>query len=163
LVLGAAAAAAVLVVIGVPVAAGADGGNRLLASGTVSEAVAGGDWLIQFRIHARGNGQSSEIAVHTPDEDFSYDTSLCRGSFTDPVHGGTTVYGVGETIEYVGNGAFKSDYYGYAVNEGGPFGADFSWVVPVANLAEAQTRCANPASMAPPFSVNGGSNVLFKV
>lgn len=159
--LTAAAAIALLVIVGAPVAAGANG-NRLLAKGTATEIVGGSpNWHIQFKIHARSNGRSSTVSVQQPNARFSYIGSVCSGSYTTVA--GTTVYVVGKQTSYAGNGDFNAPYYGYSIHKGGPLGADFSWVSAFNSLASAQSACANPAvSLPTPFSLSA-ANVMFKV
>jgi hypothetical protein len=135
-----------------PAAATASQGNRLLAKGTVSEVVPGGDWQVQFAIHARGNGQSSFVTVQNPAQtfgfqSFSFDGTLCAGTYTDPTLGGTTVYVVGAQTSYTGAGGRNLPYYGFKVHEGGPLGADSAWVdVYFTSLSVALDGCASPAS-----------------
>jgi hypothetical protein len=159
--LAAAGAAAVLLAVAVPVAAGADGNNRLVAAGTATERVAAGvQWQIQFRIHARNNGKSSRVSVQTPTARFSYVGSVCSGAYTTAA--GTTVYVVGRQTSYSGTG-FQAPLYGYSIHKGGPLGADFSWVSSFASQAAAQTACANPAaSLTTPFALDAAA-VRFKV
>src|SRR5215208_198689 len=159
-VLVAAGAVGIIVIVGVPVAAGATG-NRLLARGTATEVVGGAaNWHIQFRIHARSNGQSSSVRVQQPNATFSYNGSVCSGSYTTAA--GTTVYVVGKQTSFAGTG-FGAPYHGYSIHKGGPMGADFSWVSSFASLAAAQAACANPAvSLPTPFALDAAS-VRFKV
>lgn len=134
--------------LSIPAAARADDGNRLLARGAVTETVSGGNWNIIFDIHARGNGHSSHVMVANPSETFSFDGTLCAGTYTDPRLGGTTVYVVGQQTSYTGPGGADNDpYYAFKVHKGGPLGADYSWVdVPITSLAAAQAVCGNPAT-----------------
>ena len=144
----AAAAAAAALSLTVPAAASADEGNRLLARGAVTEGVSGGNWNIVFDIHKRGDGHSTHVMVQNPSETFSFDGTLCAGTYTDPRLGGTTVYVVGQQTSYSGPGGADNDpYYAFKVHKGGPLGADYSWVdVPITSLAAAQGVCANPAA-----------------
>ena len=159
-VLVAAGAVGLIINVGVPVAAGATG-NRLLAKGTATEIVGGAaNWHIQFRIHARSNGQSSSVRVQQPNATFSYNGSVCSGSYTTAA--GTVVYVVGKQTSYAGSN-FNAPYYGFSIQKGGPFGANFSWVSSLASLTAAQTACSNPAvSLPTPFALSA-ADVMFKV
>jgi hypothetical protein len=158
--LAAASTIGLVAIAAVPVAAGANG-NRLLASGTATEIVGGvPNWHIQFKIHARSNGQSSRVHVQVPNATFSYGGSVCSGSYTTAA--GTTVYVVGKQTSHTGTGN-DSPYYGYSIRKGGPLGASFSWVSAFASLAAAQAACATPATSLPtPFALSA-ANVKFKV
>jgi hypothetical protein len=153
-----AGAVALLAIVGVPFAVGADP----LAAGTVYEKVPpGADWKIVFAINSHGSSQSA-ISVVAPGESFSFTPSSCSGTFTDPKLGGTTVYGVGPVTpgSYVGSSSFKVSYYGYSIHKGAG-GADFSdvwglgpyWFI----------YCAIPSLMSPPYAVDAGSTVTFGV
>ena len=144
-------------------AATAASGNQLLAKGTVTESVSPSDWTISFNIHARGDGLSSEVDVTpgTGAPTTSLDGSVYSGSYTDP-SGGTDVYVIGAVFS--GPVLFGA-YQAYVVHEGGPYGADRSWVLPTVlpDLASAQALCGTISSISPIFAVDGSKNVLFKV
>ena len=160
-----AGAVALLAVVAVPFAAGANP----LASGTVNEKVPPGtDWTITgtnaqpFVINSKGSPQSP-ISVTAPGETFQFTPTSCSGSFTDPKLGGTTVYGVGPVVpgSYSGSSSFKVSYYGYAIHKG-PGGADFSDVWGLGSYWF--IYCAIPTLMAsPPYAVDAGSSVTFGV
>ena len=123
--------------------ASAADGPRLLAAGAVVEGVSGGNWHVQFAISSR----RSVVAVQNPIETFSFIGSLCDGTYTDPVLGGTTVYAVGRQTAYRGSGADNKPYHAFKVHEGGAHGADYSWVnVGLTSLSAAQSACASPAA-----------------
>lgn len=154
-------------------AASAANENQLLAKGTVTEIVPGGNWGIQFAIHAHGHGSSSNdrddssnATVRNSSETISFDGSLCSGMYTDPVLGGTTVYMVGQQDSYHGPGGVDNEpYYGFKVHKGGPLGADYSWVdVYFSSLSAAQSACATPAaSLSKGYFALASANVVFKV
>jgi hypothetical protein len=93
----------------------------------------------------------------------TFDGSVCSGPYTDPILGGTDVYAVGAVLS--GPQIFGDPYQVYVVHEGGPLGADVSWVVPanLTDLASAQALCASFPAITPAFVVDGAKNVLFKV
>ena len=157
--------AAVIMSFIIPTTAHAANGNQLLARGTVTEQVPGGNWNIEFGIHARGNGNSSSITVRNPNETFTFRGSLCAGTYTDPNFGGTTVFVVGPQTSYTGNGASNRPYYGFKVHKVAPNSADFAWVnINITSLSQAQSVCADPATAmsASSFPVIA-ANVLWKV
>src|SRR5215210_794645 len=156
----AAGAVGLIFIVGVPVAAGATG-NRLLAKGSATEIVGGAaNWHIQFKIHARSNGQSSSVTVQQPNATFSYNGSVCSGAYTTAA--GTTVYVVGKQTSFSGSN-FNTPYYGFSIRKGGPLGANFSWVSSFGSLAAAQAACSNPAvSLPTPFALSA-AKVMFKV
>lgn len=159
LVLPVACVAALLVAVG----AGAANGNQVLASGNVSEVVAGGDWSIQFQIHARGNGQSSLVSAQAPAYSFSFDGSSCSGSYTDPYFGGTDVFTVGKRLGYTGANGYDYPYYAYVIHEGGPLGANGSEIFAMRDASYLSLVCASPGSwLIPQFGLDAAS-VLFKV
>ena len=161
----------VLALAGVGVLAGlaafgaAAAGNGLLASGSVWEevGVAGdeGDWHVVFSIYSEDSGKEGRVTVQAegrtqpPVATWEFDTSVCSGSF------GSTAYAVGRQLSHSNPGYFDYEYYGLWVMDGGPDGQDYSWVVPVGSLANAEAACANPTATTPTFLVTGG-NVIFK-
>jgi hypothetical protein len=144
----AAVAVAAALSFSIPVAARADDDNRHLAKGAVTESVSGGNWNILFDIQTRGTRHSPQVMVANASETFSFDGSLCAGTYTDPRFGGTTVYVVGQQTSYTGPGGGDNDpYYAFKVHKSGPLSADYSWVdVPITSLAAAQNVCGNPAT-----------------
>ena len=142
----------------------------MLASGIVTENLGSpaSDWTISFAIHARGNGLSSLVSITQGSRrgpTSTFDGSVCSGSYTDPILGGTDVYVVGQVVS--GNQIYGSPYQVFVVHKGGPLGADRSWSVPaiLPNLASAQAYCDGPIfeSVTPAFALNGASDILFKV
>ena len=134
--------------------------SQPLAAGAVVEGVSGGNWDVQFAIASQG----SVVAVEDPVEAFSFTGSLCDGTYTDPVLGGTTVYTVGQQTSYKGSGADNEPYYAFKVHEGGAHGADYSWVnVGLTSLSAAQSACASPAATLSNsyFPVVAGSALFF--
>ncbi len=142
----AAAGTAGVLFLAVPAAALASG-DQVLARGTVSEVVQGGDWHISFDIHARDHGWNSGVTVYNPTEAFSFTGTLCTGTYHDPNLGGTSVYIVGPRTWYRGAGASNEPFYGFKVHQGGPLGADYSWVdISLTSSSAARSACANPAA-----------------
>jgi hypothetical protein len=160
------AAASALVVAQFAVA----GGNQLLAKGTVTENAGTfnkGDWTISFNIHARGDGQSSQVDVTpavgapTASGPYSFDGSVCAGSYVDPTFGGTDVFVIGELIS--GTGLDGVDYQLFVIHEGGPLGADRSALGAFPNLAVAQGFCTTVTHASPFFPIVAATGLLFKV
>jgi hypothetical protein len=153
--------------VAIQAAAAGPNGNQLLASGTVTENLGGApaDWTISFDIHTRGNGQSSLVSITqgTGGPTSTFSGSVCNGSYTDPILGGTDVYSVGPVIS--GNQIYGTPYEAFVVHEGGPLGADRSWSIPVAlpDLASAQAYCAVITGVTPAFAVVAASDLVFKV
>ena len=135
--------------VAAPGGGGGGGSNALLASGTVVEDLGGGgrDWTISFDIHKKSAGNSSLVSITqgTGGSTSTFSATVCTGSYTDPVRGGTTVYAVGPVIS--GNLIYGSPYEAFIVHKGGPLGADYSWSVPanLPNLAAA-TDSTNAAA-----------------
>jgi hypothetical protein len=154
--------------VGVQLAAGDPGnGNQLLGKGNVTYHVAapGYDVNVSFDIHARGNGKSSEFEFSTtlPTALRSYDGSVCAGSYTDSIKGGTDFYFVGALIS---GPPGSSTYAGFVIHEGGPLGADYAADVLATNsLATAQATCSflPGGGFSPINPVTATSGVLFKV
>lgn len=140
-------------------------GNRTIAHGTVTEDLGSpaADWTITFNIHARGNGNSSQVSImqgaNGPVSTFS--GSVCSGSYTDPTLGGTTYYAVGPVLE--GNQIYGTPYEAYVVHKGGPLGADRSWSVPVSlpTRDDAVTYCGTISTVTPAFGVVAPTSVVF--
>ena len=150
------AVAGVVAVLAMVVAQAAAGGTPPLpAVGSLTESVPGGNWTATFSINAPP--ASGSVSVVAPGKTFSFVTTACAGSFSDPFLGGTTVYGVGKVTAYVGSSSFKSTYYGYAIhlNSASPFGADYSEVWGVG--AYVSLVCAIPSILSPKYAVIGGS------
>ena len=142
----AAVGAAAALSLAVPTAALA-AGDQVIARGTVSEVVSGGDWHISFDIHARDHGWNSGVTVHNATETFSFTGVLCTGAYHDPDLGGTSVYIVGPRTWYRGSGTSNEPFYGFKVHQGGPMGADYSWVdTGLTSSSAARSVCANPAA-----------------
>jgi hypothetical protein len=148
--------AGVVAVIAMVVAQAAAGATPALpASGSLTESVPGGNWTINFSINAPP--ASGSVNVVAPGETFSFITTVCAGSLTDPFLIGTTVYGVGKVMTYSGSSSFKSTYYGYAIhlNSASPSGADYSEVWGVG--AYVSLVCAIPSILSPKYAVIGGT------
>jgi hypothetical protein len=143
----------------------AAGGNELLAKGNVTYHVGGAlslDATVSFHIHARGNGESSGFEFsNTLDPSVrSYDSSVCVGSYTDPIKGGTDLYFVGARI----SGPANPIYSGFIIHEGGPLGADYAAdVLASGSLAGAQQLCSRIERLSPSNAVTATSDLLFKV
>jgi hypothetical protein len=93
----------------------------------------------------------------------TFDGSVCSGTYTDPVLGGTDVYVVGKVIS--GIELYGTPYEAYVVHEGGPLGADYSWSVPASlpDVNSAQSFCGSVSSVTPAFGVDSATDLLFKV
>jgi hypothetical protein len=156
------AAAGVVAVLAMVVAQAAAAGTPVLPASGVSlkESVPpGAPWTINFNINAPP--ASGSVSVVAPAETFSFSTTACAGSFTDPFLGGTTVYGVGKVMVYSGSSSFKTTYYGYAIhlNSASAAGADYSEVWGVG--AYVSLVCAIPSIMSPNYAVISATTTHF--
>jgi hypothetical protein len=140
-------------------AGAAAGGNELLAKGTVNLGYSPTNRTVSFKIHARGDGQSSEVDVTIGSSSYSYDGSTCAGSYTDPIKGGTDVYVIGALMS---GPVGAPGYVEFDVHEGGPLGADFGLVDFWSSLHQAQLVCGLISTGSPLVPVIAASGLLFK-
>lgn len=135
-------------------------GNYVIGYGTVTEVEVG--WTITFDIHAKNNGQSTQVSVTTEtDATTVFTGTTCSGTYSDPVDG-TYVYAVGPIIS--GPQIFEGETYAaYIVHVGGPYGADRSRVVPGhgSSLASARAFCDSISSERLAFRLGAPSNAVF--
>ncbi|MDQ4501374.1 hypothetical protein [Sinomonas sp. ASV322] len=161
---------AVLVLAGtmavVPISAANAAGSNSIASGTVRENLGSpaADWTVTFDIvHGLGQGHHSLVSITQgsggPTSTFA--GTVCSGTYTDPVLGGTDVYAIGPVVS--GNEIYGTPYEAYVVHEGGSLGADYSWSIPqsLPDLASAQSFCTTITSITPAFQVDSSSNLVF--
>ena len=158
-------------------AEGTRDGSRLLSSGSVWEEVnaAGpdGDWHVQFAIYSDLGDERGHVRVQAEGRKgrtlttFAFDTSICAGSVDTTFHtgeSGVTTYTVGRlTAGTPPSPRFTTDVVGFWAFDGGRHGQDYSWVVPVADEAQAGDFCSSPNAVYSDrkYEVVGG-NVVFK-
>lgn len=151
--------------------------SRLLSSGSVWEDVNAvgrdGDWHIQFAIYSDAGDKRGHVRVQAEGRKgpalttFAFDTSICTGYLDtklDTGESGVTTYAVGHLTQGTPPPPrFTGDLVGFWAFDGGKGGQDYSWVVPVANEAQADAFCAHPETVFSDrkYEVVGG-NIVFK-